>query len=837
MNRSADSTLPDDSLPRFCVGIDLGTTNCAVAYVDTIPPETEEPTDAATARAVQTFKIPQWVEFGSRERRETLPSFYYELTTAESESVTTGHAWDDPDDDSNVSSVVGVLARDRGSRNPGRRIQSAKSWLSHDAVDRSAPFLPWHGDEDVEKLSPVQATAAYLRHLRQSWDHAHPDDLLAQQDVVVTLPASFDEVARELTIVAAKRAGLPRIHLLEEPQAAFYGWIDREGDSWQDTVTPGDLILVCDVGGGTTDLTLIRVKPAQTSPTEKHLVDAHEGGCDATAQVLGSPQDGTHQRVAPVQPSPDKVQFHRVAVGKHLILGGDNFDLALAKFVEQKITGGTTPNDERESDRDETGFNPQPSQTPPLTADQWSRLIGAARQAKEKLLGSDRPDSVTVHLPNSGSRLIGSAIQTELTSAESDHVLVDGFFPDVDLHDAPLVGDSGFQEMGLPYAADPAITKHLAEFLRQHRDSGIDEGDENAATHPTHVLFNGGVMSATRLQDRIVDSLNRWFGHRPRVLTPARLDLAVSRGAAYYAQVRRGVGVRIAANLGRSYYIQVHQSPPRGIVLIPGNAEPGQVFQTEGHPLELQVGIPVQFPMWVSSVRLADRPGALVELDEQQMSLLPPVRTALVTGKKRQSRTEKVQVEAELSEIGTVGIRCVEVATQKKWKLEFDIRSTLETDREAHQGSGEAVGIVDQDVLDAGVQCIQHVFGTPCERSGAEPPTESKPGKLVKTLQNLVGQNKRDWPPSMLRRFWQALVDEEPGRRRSEAHEARWLNLVGYCLRPGYGVAVDDWRVSESWRRLHGKLAHAVPGTRLETLILWRRIGAGLSNTQQQQLF
>src|SRR6056297_343657 len=591
----------DESPPRYAVGIDLGTTNCAMAFVDT----------AAQSWSVQDATIPQWVDFGVRESRLTLPSFHYQPTNEEAAATWLDMPWNRG---GSPERCVGVLARQAGARHPGRRIQSAKSWLSHDGVDRSAKFLPWHGETDVDKLSPVDAAAAYLEHLRRSWDHQHPDHPLADQDVVVTLPASFDEVARELTVAAAKQAGLRRIHLLEEPQAAFYGWIDREGDAWEAAVRRGDLVLVCDIGGGTTDLTLIRVKPFD-------------------GQATASESEGS-------------VQFHRVAVGKHLILGGDNLDLAIAKFVEQKLQSELAPA-------------------------QWDRLITAAREAKETMLADDRPPTYTINLPSGGSKLVGGALQVTLTADEIDDVLIDGFFPDVAADAMPASGVSGFQEFGLPYAADPAITRHLAAFLSQHRQSGIDADDTQAETRPTQVLFNGGVMSAGRLQARIVDSLDRWFGKAPNVLTPARLDLAVARGAAYYAMVRRGEGVRIAANLGRSYYLQVSQEPATGLVLIPGNAQTGQVFAADTHPLQMQVGAPVQFPMWVSSTRLADSPDTVVPIDRQEMSPLPPVRTALMARKKRVSETVGVRLEAELSEIGTVEINCVETESSKRWKLDF----------------------------------------------------------------------------------------------------------------------------------------------------------------------
>ncbi|MGB7323718.1 MAG: Hsp70 family protein [Rubripirellula sp.] len=763
---SEDAALETDLPSRYVVGIDLGTTNCAIAFVDTSVDEW----------TVETFRVPQWVDVGQVESRETLPSFHYQWTAAESTGATL--PWQSNDDATN--NCVGVMARDAGSRHPGRRISSAKSWLSHDGVDRSADFLPWHGDADVARMSPVTASSRYLDHLRHAWNHAHPNDPLEQQDVVITLPASFDEVARELTIRAAKEAGLGRVYLIEEPQAAFYAWIDRHRAEWTESVRPGQLILVCDIGGGTTDLTLIRVQPA-----------------------------GDHQ---------DQVQFHRVAVGRHLILGGDNMDLAIAKLAEAKIA--------------------EHADAPELSPAQWDRLIQASRAVKETMLASDRPASYTIHLAAEGSSLLAGAVQIELSAEEVDAALLDGFFPVAKLSDRPSSVQSGFREFGLPYAADPGVTRHLAEFLSNHRRSGLDDADVESADRPDLVLFNGGVMVSPAVRSRVTDSLSRWFAApgetwQPTELSSPRLDLAVAHGAAYYAMVRRGQGVRIAANLGRSYYMQVTGDdastgkPATAICLIPGNAEAGQRFRADEHPLQLQVGTPVQFPLWVSSTRLADRVGELVDVEPAQMSPLPPICTALVRGRRRDEEQLSVLIESELSEIGTVGMYCVDVGQGKRWKLDFDIRSTLETDRTSHEGAGESAGIVDSDTVMACATRIAQTFG---ENSSL------KPNRIVDELQKLTETGRNAWPPSLLRELWQFLVDDQSGRRMSAAHEARWINLAGFCLRPGYGVAVDDWRVTQTWKLLHGKLAFAAPQSRTESLILWRRISGGLTAAQQQQL-
>lgn len=776
---------------RYVVGIDLGTTNCAVAFVDTVAKCKSDHRDAPTADhwRVETFLISQWTDWGQLEQRSTLPSFHLELTADELAALGNGLPWESE----SARFAVGVLARDAGGKHPGRRVASAKSWLSHDGVDRAAEILPWQGDHDVERLSPVEVSSRYLSHIRHAWDQAHPHALLADQDVVITLPASFDEVARELTVAAAKRAGLPRVFLIEEPQAAFYAWIDRHRHDWWQQVTAGQLILVCDIGGGTSDFTLIRVRPA-----------------------------GEHGEL---------VQFHRVAVGDHLILGGDNLDHALARYVEDRL-----------------------SPTGPLPPRDWERLLQASRVAKEVMLSANAPASTTIHLASEGARVVSGGRSLTLQAAEIETVLVDGFFPQVESSAVPSSGQSGFREFGLPFADDPAITRHLAAFLRSHIYAGVElsEGAGSAvgqngtaeqsiaagigpreSLRPDLVLFNGGVMAAPSLRQRIVDSVAQWFSGgetwAPRILASESLDLAVAQGAAYFGMVRRGEGVRIAANLGRSYYMQVAETPPETVCLIPGSAEAGEQF-SGAQTLQMELGAPVQFPLWVSSTRLTDNPGDLVALDRQSLTPLPPIRTVLSRGKKKERQTIEVHIETELSEIGTLGLYCVDANNGQRWKLEFDIRSTLETDREVHTGRGELAGVVDSETVERCCDILRHAFLP----SGAN--KQGPPGNLWKAMKEATGVDRAAWPPSLLREMWNELMELEGGRRLSAAHEAKWLNLVGYCLRPGYGLAVDDWRVSQVWRTVHGKLAFHAPSSRTESLILWRRIAGGLTKSQQQAL-
>jgi hypothetical protein len=765
--KHGDSSSPAAS--RYVVGFDLGTTNSAVTYVDT----SEDPW------RIRTFAIPQVVAPGQIESRETLPSFHYQAGASELPPGSLKYPWQKQE----PNHAVGFFARDQGVLVPGRLINSAKSWLCHTGVDRTAPLLPWQGAADVDRLSPVEVSSRYLAHVRDAWNARFPQHLLAEQEFVLTLPASFDEVARELTVKAASLAGLSRVVLIEEPQAAFYAWIYAHTDDWDQLVEPGQKILVCDIGGGTSDFTLIRVRRGE------------EG----------------------------KVQFHRVAVGDHLILGGDNFDLALAQHVEQKL-GKLEPR-------------------------QWSVLVRTARAVKETLLGPDAPDRLTLTLPGSGSKLLGAGVQVELTGEEVRNLLVEGFFPRVSLDEKPINRRSGFQEFGLPFAPDAAITRYLAAFLSAHRHVAMDENEapDHDPARPDIVLFNGGVFESPLLRDRLLEVLGSWFNPaaanawQPIVLDNDRLDLAVARGAAYYGMVRRGRGVRIAAGLARTYYLGIEatavseaspSSPlPSAMCLLPAGIEPGHDVELAGRRFDLLVSEPAEFPLFVSSTRLTDKPGELAPIDRERMTPLPPMRTVLRTQKKGVSETVSVALHAKLTEIGTLDLWCSEIGGRRSWRLQFDVRSATQTDIAAHESQAEGEGMVDEAVWNECHALIERTFGED-EKKG----TPEKPDGLVKRLATATGMSRNQWPTSLCRRMWEALMEFEPGRRRSAVHETRWLNLLGFALRPGYGLAVDDWRVAQTWTALQGKFAHSVANVRVEGWILWRRIAGGLAAGQQQAL-
>lgn len=797
-NKSDFDPLIDAVASRYVVGIDLGTTNSAATYIDT----------EADPWEIRVLGVAQLVAMGETETLDTLPSFYFQPAagTLTGEANPLALPWTK----GRPTACVGSLARDETARTSGRGIASAKSWLCNSNVDRTAALLPWHGAADVDRLSPVDVSAKYLEHIRQAWDRQFPDYPLAEQDIVLTLPASFDEVARELTVAAAADAGLPKVVLIEEPQAAFYAWVYKHQSDWESRVAVGQKILVCDIGGGTTDFTLIRVRKSREN-------------------------DGD-------EASGNKIQFHRVAVGNHLILGGDNLDLAIAKYIEQKITDG--------------------GQLEPY---QWDVLVGTSRSIKERMLAGflgaqpadqsddvseEASDRVTVSLPSRGSKLIGGSLQTEVTRSEICDLIISGFLPDNGLHDKPQSHASGFQEFGLPYASDAAISRYLADFLVTHASAGADsnEGDENslganeigadeiapddlAAIRPDVVLFNGGFFASPLLRETVVERLQSWFrsasdeAWQPQVLENDRLDLAVARGAAYYGIVRRDQGVRIAASLARSYYIGVGNG--QAICVMPGNAEPGQEFTLAERAFKLTISQPVEFSLFVSSIRLADRVGEVLDVNAEQMTALPPIRTVLRAKSKNEKGELSVRLRIGLTEIGTIDLSCHEVDSDRSWRLQFDIRSTTQTELEDHQAVGETQGFVDEQVWQGCELAIASVFEAPHER---------EPKSLVRELANVLEAERAEWPMSLLRRIWEALIERESGRRKSAKHEARWLNLLGYSLRPGYGVAVDDWRVTETWRLISGKLMHGAPNIHTESLILWRRIAGGLSRGQQLAL-
>jgi molecular chaperone DnaK (HSP70) len=611
------------SSSRYVVGIDLGTTNSAIAYFDT--GAGDEPT-------LQYLMIPQVVAPGVVEERPLLPSFLYLPGPGEQPAGSLKLPWTADRD-----YAVGEFARTFGSQVPTRLVASAKSWLSHSGVDRRQPILPWKAPENARKVSPLEASTYYLKHLVEAWNHLIAKDVLdhrlENQDIILTVPASFDAVARELTVEAARAAGLEKITLLEEPQAAFYFWIDASKDKWRDQVDVGDVILVCDIGGGTTDLTLIAV--------------SEENG---------------------------QLVLTRVAVGDHILLGGDNMDLALAHKAAQAFTA--------------KGIKLDPGQ--------MNMLWHSSRQAKETLFSKLDAENAPVTVLGRGSRVIGGTLKTDLSRADVEKILVDGFFPRCPPDAQPQKQRTvGFQEIGLPYAADPAISKHLASFLGRNAEvlaqKAPSKRGKKKTSQPAAVLFNGGVFKAQSLRERLLDILTQWNkASGIKELAAPDLDRAVAAGAAYYGLVRRGKGIRIRGGTARSYYIGIETSLPavpgappplKALCVVPFGMEEGTETDVPGQEFGLVVGEPAEFRFLGSTVRHNDTVGLLLDDWEGQIDELAPLTTALTPtplpggeGKAKEGRTVPVHLHSKVTEVGTLELSCISRDNKQRWKLEFNVR-------------------------------------------------------------------------------------------------------------------------------------------------------------------
>ncbi len=600
------------SNPTHIIGIDLGTTNSVVAYVPANTPSVEE-------AHIHLFDIPQVVDNGVVERRPVLPSFVLMPPGEGMPKEDIALPWDPKPD-----YTVGEYARRRGEELPQRLISSSKSWLCNTMIDREAPILPWEGERadspQAAKLSPVDASAAILRHMRHAWNHtmARTDEGMQEhlkmehQLIYLTVPASFDAVARELTVAAAERAGLPRVTLLEEPQAAFYAWIAGRADSWRDAVAPGDLILVCDVGGGTTDLSLIVV--------------SEENGA---------------------------LSLERVAVGNHLLVGGNNMDLTLAYTLARQLSESGT------------------------SLDNWQMngLWHSCRSAKERLLSDPDCDRLPVTVLGRGSSLIGGTVSTELTRDATQTLLRDGFFPICEPDARPQsAGRSGIQEFGLTFEADPAISRHLAAFLNRPAPNG-------GSARPTAVLFNGGVMKSGLFREQILSILNRWSPQESvRELGGADFDLAVARGAACYGLARQGKGVRIRGGLGRSYYIGIAAAmpavpgmpaPTKALCVAAFGMEEGTTAAIRDQEFMLLVGDPVAFNFLGSTTRHDDRVGTIVE---DWQGEIRPVTTLETTMDGDPGQTIPVTLELNITEVGTLEVWCVSKTDDRRWRLEWSVR-------------------------------------------------------------------------------------------------------------------------------------------------------------------
>lgn len=606
-------------MAKFVLGIDLGTTNCALAYAEVVPEG-----DEAKASAPLILNIPQVVGAGECADRPVLPSFLYIPRDGEFQEEALDLPWTAPVE-GKLPWLVGTFARDYGAKVPGRLISSAKSWLSHGVVDRSSGILPTTAPEDLQKISPVQASATYLAHLRDAWNqYSAANDLHAvfeDQEIFLTVPASFDTVARDLTIQAARQIGAKHLTILEEPQAAFYAWLVQSGDQWRKSVSVGDLVLVCDIGGGTSDFTLIQV----------------------------SEEEGS-------------LKLDRVAVGDHILLGGDNMDLALAHAVSATLKDGMEG----------------------LDANQKIALVHGCRAAKEQLFANPSEKKAGITLLGKGSRVIGGSIKTGLDRATLEQVILNGFFPESAPDEMPARGRRlGLTEIGLPYAADPAITRHLAQFLSRH--SSLSK--ESRLASPTKILFNGGVFEASALRQRIISTLNRWTGREIPALPAADLNLAVALGAAQYGLAKRGLGVRIRGGVNRSYYIGLETPAPavpgvlppiKALCVVPLSMEEGCQTDVPTPDLGLYIGEPAEFRFLASTHRRDDLPGTILERwAADELVELPSLKTTLEAQSPDEvGQAVPVRIVASVTELGTIELSCRSRIDERQWSLEYNVRQS-----------------------------------------------------------------------------------------------------------------------------------------------------------------
>jgi hypothetical protein len=765
-------------MARYLLGIDLGTTNSALAYIDLQRKVRHGPPE------IQTFAVPQLVALGELANRPLLPSFIYLPGEHDLPPGAAALPWN-----KDHNHIVGEFARNHGSRVPGRLVASAKSWLCHAGVDRKAALLPWSAPPDVHRISPVEASARYLRHLVESWNHvmagSRPEDELEKQIIILTVPASFDDVARNLTVEAARQAGLENLTLVEEPQAAFYCWLAKHSAAESVELKAESLCLVIDVGGGTSDFSLIQ----------------------AVAQQ-------------------GELGFVRQAVGDHLLLGGDNMDLALAKSVESKLPGAGR-----------------------LDAAQYGMLTQSCRIAKETLLGSQPPAHTTVTVFGRGRQVVGGTLHASLTPEEVRQTLFEGFFPQVVCDSEPARGArTGLHEMGLPYVNDPAITRHLASFLKKQA------GPNSQPVVPQAILFNGGVFQPAALRERLVNVMRQWYDSanhpwQPLILTNPSLDLAVAWGASYYGWLRHTGGRRIGGGIARSYYIAVeggdtNKSTEQAATLlcvVPRRLEEGQEIALTKPELELAIGQPVLFPLFTSTVRGDDHAGDVLRVAPEQLRRLPPLHTILRGGKRSGTKNVPVTLAARCTEIGTLELWCVAKEGGNRWRLEFNVRDIIEEESDKEEDlpmSGPALSDVWPEVQ---VQAAGNLIRTAFTEPNA---TEHQARDLTKDLEKSLETPRYEWPTGLCRRLWEFLSEVSEQRKRSPAHLSRWYHLTGYCLRPGFGDPLDKYRVEQLWKMINappraepGRAIVRIPESGADYWIMWRRVAGGLNSSLQNSLF
>jgi len=726
----------------YHIGIDLGTTHTVLAYAKIKEKKAN----------IQIFAIEQLVAPGEVAAHPLLPSVRYHPAIGElSEADMTFSP-------SGEQAIIGTAARVLSAKTQGRFVSSAKSWLSHPSIEHTASILPWGSTDEVDKISPLDASASYLKHIRHVWNHKHPKALLENQKVVITVPASFDEGARSLTLEAAKIAGLHTIHLLEEPQAVCYDWLSRHQEQLKMTLEDIKLLLVCDVGGGTTDLTLIKVEP-----------------------------------------STDEPKLSRIGVGDHLMLGGDNIDLALAHLAESRLS----------SDKKK------------LSAADLSYLLEQCRIAKERLLADDAPEQLNVTLLGSGSKLIGGTRSVTLTREEVNHITLDGFFPLSQLNELPDKKRSGVVEFGLPYAAEPAISKHIAAFLNNHSHAAQEALGTDSIV-PDALLLNGGVFRSQPIRQRAQDLINAWSHKTPILLNNAHPELSVAYGAVSYGIAREQKKLKIGGGAARCYFLLIGEDRQQGVCILPRGCEENHEIILKDRQFSLRLGQPVSF--YLASLTGGDdyKAGALVTINDH-FHPLPPLAVSFGQDNQQQQTEIAVQLAVTLSEVGTLQIQCVAIADSlQRWDVQFQIRkkNTVINTKELPKNFTLAVNQ------------IEAIFGS---KSKDINPKAVK--SLRADLEKLLGL-RGEWSSHLLRELFSILLTVRKNHRRSANHERIWLSLIGFCLRPGFGYQLDNWRVEQLWKTYDNKIQFVNETQNWsEWWTLWRRIAGGLDTEAQEHIF
>ena len=739
-------------MSKFSIGIDLGTTNCAMAYV---------PLNGTNSPS-EKFPIPQWETHGSVIESFTLPSFLYLPRENEAsqllEKAVDGREW-----------IAGRFARRQAAESPGRVAHSAKSWLCHHAVDRSAPFLPWRSDEiPVEKrISPIQASALLLDYLRAAWNirFAGHDADFGQQEITVTVPASFDAVAQRLTLEAAMHAGFPsNVRLLEEPQAAFYRWLEEHPSPEALELPPSGVshVLVIDIGGGTSDFSLFEMS-AQPGSIIPHI--------------------------------------KRVAVSDHLLLGGDNIDLALAHHIQQQLATELSPT-------------------------QWNFLVARCRDLKERCLADSQQDEqLPISIPSQGSSLLSKTLSARISRKEVEALVLDGFFPECGPDDRPSRVQAGLREWALPYAPDSAVTRYLADFLRGRPPVNF-------------ILFNGGSLHAEAARLRLQQLVASWqSGTIPNILNNSEPDLAVARGAARFGSLVHKRAARIEAGAARAIYLEVQrpgtkESPKTTLVcILPKDARAEEEFKISPPGLELRINHPVRFQPYYSTRHDHDKSGAFVPLNESDFHRLPPLQTlAKLDDPRSRSNRVPVTLSAKMNELGLLKIGCQSADPRLKhsWPLEFNLRQEQTDDTRDQTASAEESG-VEGAKLEAARARMQSLFSRPLDRRDKLSATN-----LLKNLEQVFALQKANWNGALIRQLWQTLYEQIDRRKESIDHEETWLILAGFFLRPGFGVAGDEIRIDNLWQLRADGLFHPGKRSQLQEYILWRRVSGGLSQARQQ---